>query len=493
MKEITLFKHQIEGIEFLKKTKKAILAHEMGLGKTKMAIMAAGEISDEGILVICPASLKINWQREIAMVYQEDITAIISTTEIIKNVDIPAWFIINYDIIEKKKEFILDLIDRGIIGTVILDEAHYIKGKDATRSKATLEITKKAKRVYCLTGTPLMNRPAELFNLLKAIDHPLGKARATFVKRYCGGELKIMVKDLTSGKMFFTSYRQSFAFRSQKKQYRVYMFTDETGATRLPELHKFTEDVILRRTKKEVLDLPEKIISVQICEFDKKNQELYDSAWDRYIEWVANNPQGKNLENILNAQQLVEIGKLKQVCSLSKIRIIKESVINAVEQGEKVLIFSQYTATIDVLYQELKEIGVVTLTGQDDMDQRQRAVDSFQLNPLTKVMIANIKAGGVGLNLTEASIVMFADMEWSPEIHHQAEDRAHRIGTEGTVNVYYYIVKDTIEEDIADMLVNKESIIGSVIEGTKYKGSPMKNILDKLSNRVVKYNHDKKV
>ena len=132
-------------------------------------------------------------------------------------------------------------------------------------------------------------------------------------------------------------------------------------------------------------------------------------------------------------------------------------------------------------------IKSVRLTGEDDMDARQEAVDAFQSDPETKVFVANIKAGGVGLNLTAASHVMFADMEWSPAIHDQATDRAHRIGQKGTVNVYYYVCEQTIEEDIVEILQRKLQTIQAVIDGkdAPEDGSLGAEFLERLKARVM--------
>lgn len=438
----TLFKHQTEGIEFLKRTQKAILADSMGLGKTKQAILAAGTVGKKSILVICPASLKINWEREIHIEYPEDEVDIIQSgpTREIGNL---IWIIINYDMLPKYHDQLIEKLEQGEIETIILDESHYIKGK-SIRAKATLELTEKAERVYCLTGTPVMNRPIELFNQLRAIGHPLGKNRSVYGKRYCGAFLKTI----------------------PKRNGTILRFWDESGATRLPELKEYIKDVFLRRTKEEVLDLPDKIISQQMCELTPEQQGEYDEAWEMYLNWIESHPDAeRDIQNIKDAQQLIELGKLKQVCSRAKVKRIADDIENAVEQDEKVIVFSQYTQTIENIKMEMenRNIIAVTLTGADDSETRQRSVDMFQTDPLTKVFIANIKAGGVGINLTAASIVIFADMEWSPEIHNQAMDRAHRIGQKGTVNVYYYIVKDTVEEQIVEMLSQKKDIISQVV------------------------------
>lgn len=462
-----LFEHQKEGIAFLKNTPRSILADEMGLGKTRQAIVATRESAAGVILVVCPASLKINWEREIRMVYLDDAVDVIASGPE-RTIESAGWVVVNYDMLHKYREQILAMAATGQIGAAIVDEAHYIKGKKTLRAQATLEIVDRIDRVILLTGTPIMNRPIELFNLLKAVKHPLSRARTVYAKRYCGAYLKTIIR----------------------RGGRILRFMDESGATRLPELREMIKPVFLRRMKKDVLDLPEKIISIRVNEMTEEWQRAYDTALDRYVDWVANHPtEGKNLENILTAQHLVELSKLKQVCSQAKVAQIAEDIKDAVEADEKVIVFSQFTATIEAVRDAVRKegIGVVTLTGQDKMDARQASVDRFEKDPDTKVFVLNIKAGGVGLNLTAASIVMFADMDWSPEIHNQAEDRAHRIGQEGTVNVYYYVLKGTIEEDIVDILGRKKEIIRSVMQGSKLEGieaSMAKEFMERLGTKL---------
>lgn len=450
-----LFEHQKTGIEFLKTKRKAILADEMGLGKTRQAIMAAGEDSDESILVVCPASLKINWKREIQAVYEED-TIFIAQTGKDAIPEGYAWYIINYDLLEKLKDQLMGLIEKKEIGTGIFDEIHYIKGK-TIRAKASLEIAKNLERVYGLTGTPMLNRPIELYHPLKAIQHPLGLlSRKEYGVRYCG------------------AYLRQLGFYGAR-------FWDETGATNLGELRERLGDAMLRRTKKDALDLPAKIISKLDVEMTKEQRAEYESAWENYLQWVRENQPEKDLGNILIAQQLVELGKLKQVCSRSKIKRVVDDVENAVQQGNKVIVFSSYTNTIHEIADGIRKIKIqkpgevrkdvkakaVTLTGADNQEQRQKAVDEFQNDEQVVAFVGNIKAAGVGLTLTKASIVIFADMDWSPEVHSQAEDRAHRIGQTETVNIYYYVCTDTIEEDIVEMLEEKKKVILEILEGKK--------------------------
>jgi len=465
-----LFEHQKDGVKFLRKHKRAILADEMGLGKTRQAIVAADEDTKDltGIrVVICPASLKINWKREIEEVSEQPVQIIESGPE--RDILPVGWVVINYDMLGKYKDQLMELKKNGYILAAIPDEAHYIKGAKTIRAKIALELMKGLERVYILTGTPIMNRPAELYNMLVAIDHPLGRygKKTFFFKRYCGREMRVIVK----------------------KDGRVIRFWDDSGATNLPELRALIKDYILRRTKNEVLDLPEKIISVEMVELNREWKKVYDEAWDTYLAWVEQNPEGKDVENIMSAQGLIELLKLKQVCSQAKIDRIVSDVKNAVDQDNKVIIFSQFTDTINMLKERFQEESIpsVSLTGQDDMNARQASVDSFQNDEATKIFIANIKAGGVGLNLTAASQVIFADMEWSPALHEQATDRAHRIGQTGTVNAYYYVVSDTIEEDIVEILQQKLQTIQAIVEGREdyEEGSLGAQFVGRLKERIM--------
>ena len=524
-----LFAHQKEGIAFLKEKKKVILADEMGLGKTRQAILAAREENVGSVVVICPASLKTNWEREILAVAPDDDVFVIQSGKLR---DIPAakWIIVNYDMLGKYYEPLASMKALGMIGAGICDEAHYIKGKKAVRSKLTLMLLDGLPVVYMLTGTPIMNRPAEMLNLLKAVGHPVAEKTSFFEKRYCDAYMETIIR------------RGRPAIR----------FWNSSGASNLNELREITRDCLLRRMKKDVLDLPEKMISVRFCELSPEQKKGYDHAWEQYLEWFKAGldgtlPEGESeiscsrcsrrltddevgrggvqggsknalgpdhddcykcstIERTVSAQQLVELGKLKQLCSLSKVSRMAADIEDAVAAGEKVIVFTQYTNTLKEIaaacrsirvetgapsaYGKIptKAIKVATLSGQDTQTSRQAAVDAFQNDPETRVFVSNMKAGGVGLTLTQARIVMFADMEWSPEIHAQAEDRAHRIGQEGTVNVYYYVMEKTIEEDIVDLLEAKRRIIKEVMEGSveRMSGSMAADFLARLKQRLGK-------
>lgn len=458
------FTHQIEGKQFLVRTRKAILADSMGLGKSFTATMAALELSKGGV-VLCPASLKTNWAREILLVDDRANIAIADAggTYHYHTGDgySSNWYIANYDIADRER------VEKEILAymptTLIMDEAHYIKNGTAIRSKAAVKYAKLATNVFLLTGTPILNRPIELFNLLKAIDHPIAASKSawfSYARRYCGGFMR----------EFWRNVRDP---RTGQYERRKVQFLDTSGATHLDELAQKLGEVYLRRTKEILGDkLPQKIIDNVPVEISKEHREAYNRAWDDYMQYLLNAPKEsedseKNLLNIELARHIIEINKLKQAASNGKIPHVIEAIAETVEQGEKVIVFTQYRNTLAEIVRQLKErkIRGVKLSGDDDAQSRQTAVDYFQNDDTVKVFVANIKAGGVGLTLTAASTVLFADMEWTPALHSQAEDRAHRIGQSKLVNVHYFIAKDTVDEDIVELLGKKQQVIDKVLAG----------------------------
>lgn len=442
---IELFSHQSAGIDFLAKRKGAILADEMGLGKSRQAIVAVGNKSGVLNVVVCPASLKLNWEREINMVYPEDKVLVGSIPDALKIYE-PAWLVINYDQLAKWVPAI-----SGFKYSLVGDEAHYIKGR-SQRTNNFMKIARAAERVYLLTGTPILNRPIDLYNLLKAIRHPLAFTKRTgkdnwfgYGMRYCSG------------------------FRQKLKDGRSFM--NVRGASHLDELKEKISDSFLRRMKSEVMDLPEKIIQEVPVELSVEYRKKYETAFDAYIEFLRANPiEGKNIDNVLLARHLVELQKLKQVCSEAKMDAVMSDIESAVESEEKVAVFTGYTKTLIDLRNEIydRKLRCVTLSGEDSIEERQKSVDCFQGGG-ADIFVGNIKAAGVGITLTAATNVFFADLDWTPATHDQAMDRCHRIGTTGTVNVRYYVARDTVEEDIMAMLASKRRVIEKVLSGEQTK------------------------
>lgn len=475
-----LFEHQKTGVDFLVKNKRAILADQMGLGKTRQAIVAT-KITGGDTLVICPATLKTNWAREIIAVDPEANVSIINGTKVDQySVGRGAFYlIVNYDVAYKPVN--AAYIKSHKFFTAILDEAHYIKSSKSKRSRAAVDlVTAGIVHVYLLTGTPILNRPEELFMLLKAIRHPLGYNWLSYVMRYCGAFWQ----------------EAGSRFNRETGQWEKRRFLNVNGATNLQELSQRISSAYLRRTKEVLGDsLPAKIIDNVPVTLSKQAWKQYESAWDDYMTYLENNPiifsdlsdveRQEKMDNIIMTKHLVELQKLKQVVSQAKISKIVEDVQEYVENGEKVLIFTQYTETLKKLCSEFKALGIgaVSFSGEDSPAEKDAAKDAFQENPDIKVFVGNIKAAGQGHTLTAGSTVVFADMEYTPALHEQCEDRAHRIGQNKQVNVYYYIATGTIEEDIVELLEKKSQIIRKILAGETKRVSQV-NIAAQLIKRL---------
>jgi SWI/SNF-related matrix-associated actin-dependent regulator of chromatin subfamily A-like protein 1 len=460
-----LYGYQQEGATWLRHVKRAILGDEMGIGKTRQAI-AAAYAETGGAVVVCLASGKIStWAREIVTLDPDATVLVVNSGNDIQQYSIgdgSYWVVINYDLLDKHVSDMPQLYPN--YKTVILDEAHYIKEGTTIRGKAAVKLCTPAENIYLLTGTPVMNRPIELFNLLKTIRHPLGENWFSYAMKYCGAYQRKVKKWVLNP-------------QSGQRELREIKFIDVKGATNLDKLRTELSTSYLRRTKAALGDkLPPMVPDYIITELDKKHQALYADAWDNYFtnlelrlnadDDIDEDAKNEKLMNAEMAQHLVEMQKLKQVASLSKVERIADDAENALEQGEQVIIFTQYTATLEALKERLKKHKPVSISGADNAKHRLEAIDDFQAGK-SKVFIGNTKAAGTGINLFAASLVYFADLEWTPALHEQAISRAHRNGQQKQVNAYYYIAKNTIDEDIKEALIAKKVVIDEILEGKK--------------------------
>ena len=435
------FDHQKKGVKFLLDKKKCILADDMGLGKTTQAILAALESGAKKILIVCPSSLKINWQREIENFESEDDISIIRSI----GWDSKKFTIINYDILknfhtilEKGKEYNPRKISREIVNekfdVIILDESHYIKNSKSNRGKIIQQIIKESnpKYVWLLTGTPIANRPMDYFNLLSLIKAPVASDWMYYARRYCGGK---QIKTKVNGKL------------------RTIYLSD--GASNLEELGERTKTTILRRKKNDVLDLPEKLIIPTYLELE--NREGYESVYDKYLEWRRSQGKGTNV-----VRHLVELILLRKFIALEKVKNSIELAESAIENGKKVLIFTNFTEELDKFKEHFGKVGVY-LDGRTKEKERQNAVDKFQNDDKIKVFVGQIKAAGVGLTLTKAEIVIINSLDWVPGNLEQAEDRAYRIGQIKDVTIYYPLFDNTVDTLVWKVLQNKKSIINTIV------------------------------
>ncbi len=429
-----LFNHQRSGVAFLLSRQRAILADDMGLGKTRTAIVAAREQAPAGpFLVICPASLKLNWEREIHMVEPGAPVQVLDKDPLAEGV---RWVVVNYD---RLTRFESQLMSRKF-AVVIVDEAHFIKN-DSARSKRTLALVEQSvQATYLLTGTPMTNRPRDLFNLLKAVGHPMARSFYSYAKRYCA---------------------------ATNNGYGL----DTNGASNLDELSQVMAGVMLRRAKSEVLDLPEKVrtwlpLPVPVSRIGSLEQ--------RALDYLSNNPArgGTTWVTFLGM-----LNKARHALAIAKATPTADFVSDLVEAGQKVVVFTGYTGVVDTLVERFGA-SAVTLTGDTKMDARQVAVDRFQADPKIRVFIGNMQAAGVGITLTAGDHVVFNDLDWVPANHWQAEDRIHRIGRTSTAFVTYLYAPDTLDGFVANLLEQKAAMVARVEAASAAQSSLIETVVN---------------
>ncbi len=430
--------HQKIAIEKLLANNKFILADDMGLGKTTSTVIASLESDVKKVLIVCPASLKINWKREIELYSDENVLIV----EGKKWGSTFKYYIINYDILKnfhttentEDSDAYKIILNEGF-DLAIVDEAHYISNSQAQRTKLLNDILAKIPKVWLLTGTPMTSRPINYFNLLKIVNSPLTLNWKSYVLRYCKG----------------------YQFRVGGRK-----IWNTSGASNLDELREQTKAVVLRRMKTDILDLPEKIISPIWLEL--KNS-FYDDELSEFLRISKENRKKESLTVTLN-----RLMKLRQLIAIEKVDHTCELIDKVLEQGRKVIVFTNFTMSLDMIYEKYGKKAVV-LDGRMSKDRRQQSVDRFQNEDKVKVFIGNIKAAGVGITLTSADTVIFNDLSFVPADHSQAEDRAYRYGQKNSVLVYYPVFENTIEMTIYNILQKKKDIIDQVMGDGEYSES----------------------
>jgi SNF2 family DNA or RNA helicase len=438
--------HQKEAIEKLVGCKRFILADDMGLGKTTSTIIATLETGAKKILIISPASLKINWMREIQN-YTDRSVYICEGKNYSTEHD---FVIINYDIIKNFYD-IKDKENSPIYQTnfdlIIIDEAHYLQNSQAQRTKLVNHFAKQVDRLWLLTGTPMTSRPINYYNLLNLIESPVAQNWMAYAIRYCEG----------------------YQFKAgPRKVWNV------KGASNLEELRDRTSRQVLRRLKEDVLDLPDKIITPVYLRLKSR---LYEELMGEYYDWYRT----KTEESSSLTLQFSKLTKVRQIIAEEKISSTIELCENIIEQGKKVIIFTNFTNSLQKLVEHFGK-QCVFLDGSCSQPQRQYSVDQFQNNDKINVFVGNIKAAGVGITLTAAEAVIMNDLSFLPSDHSQSEDRAYRYGQKSNVSVYYPIFENTIEGVIYDILSKKKSIIETVMGDNLDKTDFVEEVLNSINN-----------
>jgi hypothetical protein len=411
---------------------------------TTSTVIAALETGAKKILIVCPASLKINWEREIQNYTNRTISIIEG-----KNWESSDFVIVNYDILKnfhecKKKDTVLMNENFDLI---VVDEAHYISNSQAKRTKLLNDIIQKIGKVWLLSGTPMTSRPINYYNLLNLVDSPVAHNWMAYAIRYCEG------------------YQFSVG---NKKVWKV------TGASNLEELRDRTKSLVLRRLKEEVLDLPDKIITPVYLRLKSKE---YENLMGEYYDWYEKSEESKSL-----TVQFSKLMKVRQIIAQEKIKNTIELAENIIEQGKKVIIFTNFTETLNTIVSHFGK-SAVKLDGSMSKTQRQYSVDQFQENEKITVFVGNLRAAGTGITLTAAEAVIMNDLSFVPSDHAQAEDRSYRYGQKNNVLVYYPLFENTIEGVIYDILNHKKQVFETVMGDNEGKGDVMEEILNRISKR----------
>lgn len=417
---LTLYEHQKRGVEWLLAHRQGglypggILADDMGLGKTLEALVAARALTQTHdsarILVVCPASLRENWAREAERVEME--------------IETRSWAKMPQPL-------------EGRPYVVIADEAHYAQSLKSKRTQALLSLVnhENCLAAWLLTGTPLKNgRPVNLYPLLLASGHPLGRDQRGYETRYCAG----FHRDVGRGRMAW----------------------DTTGAAHLDELAVKSQDVILRRTKDECLDLPPKIRTHRPADLTAKELLSYNAHIEDLVADYRRRAGAGEVDPA--AEALVTLNILRQVGSQYKVATAVEMAEQLLEQGQPVVLFTEFVESARALHEGL---GGELLTGKSKAADRQAMVDRFQSGE-SPVFVGTVKAGGVGLTLTASSYVILVDRPWTPGDTAQAEDRCHRIGAEHTVHSFW-LTLGAIDEAIDQLIEAKSKRVELVLKGKR--------------------------
>ena len=450
---LALLPFQKAGVAYARHRTGTLIGDEMGLGKTVQAIALTNLWEDvHRALVVCPAFLRINWEREFRRWSTRDLS--------IGIVDRMVWpslrpdadlttVIINYDIIGRH-----DL--SGTWDLVIMDEAHYIKNPDAQRTKTALGIN--AKRRLYLTGTPILNRPRELWTLVNSLSPKSFPSKKGFLFRYCGPE-QVWVP----GRGMITKF---------------------DGASHLDELQeKLREHVMVRRLKKDVLaELPAKRRSIVPLtpngagELVEREAEIWEQKQDALDEIKARiaSARAEHDEDLYRiavadlraAEEIAfeEMATIRHEIALEKVPQVIDYANEMLQDVDKLVVFCHHKDVAAALAGGLVAYSPVLSTGDMTAAERQESVDLFQENPGTRVFIGTIMSSGVGITLTSASNVIFSELSFRPADITQAEDRLHRIGQHDSVNVYHLVFDESLDAKMAKMIIEKQEIAKKALD-----------------------------
>lgn len=394
-------------------------------------------------IIVVPASLKLNWLRETFNWIPNSQAEVLTGRTPYKTTG--KILILNYDILEAWVPYLIKIKPK----ILIMDEVHCIKNGAAKRTKAAKKLGKVVEHIIGLSGTPVLNRPIEIYNAVSMIDPTVLGSYFVFTKRYCDAKKSIWG-------------------------------TNVQGASNVEELHrKLTSTVMLRRLKVNVAkDLPDKQTAFVPIELDNWAEYVY--AERNFIKWVSETKGTAAAIRASNAETLGQINALKQLAVKGKMANVISWIEEFIDSGEKLVLFCTHTATIDAIMTAFPKISV-RYDGGVNQSNRDKAVTSFQTDVRIKLFVGMLDAAGnpagVGLTLTAAWSTATIEYQYTPGVHDQADDRIHRIGQKNACTNYKLIAAGTIEEKIAALLDKKRQIVDGILDG---KRTPAESLLMEL-------------
>lgn len=429
-----LMPFQRAGVAFaVRREGRVLIGDDMGLGKTIQAIATMCAFRrDWPVLVVVPNSVRLVWADELerwipdlgpygvnVLKTSSDITGLTSGCA--------SFHVVTYGILSRDSPVRNFLRENRFFKCVVVDESHMIKNRTSLRSRELLQIVKHAERVLLLSGTPALARPVELYTQIEAVEPGLFKSYSAFTSRYCAPK--------------WTPFGMDF-----------------NGASNLEELHGHLQPIMVRRLKKEVLhELPEKRRQRIQLEVDKAAADACAALKDELHD-IDEADQPTRHKVLMQMYKETSVAKEAPVC---------EYVENLIFGGCKFLVFGHHLAMLDALEATAtkNKTKYIRIDGSVNANERLRRVNEFQADETVQVAILGLLAAGVGITLTAASTVVFAELHWTPGVLVQAEDRVHRIGQKSSVNIHYLVANGTIDDMIWNSVYHKVEVVSKVCDG----------------------------
>lgn len=446
--KVNPYEYQQEGILFGLRKKRFLIGDEPGLGKTLQSIGVVDCAHAYPCLVICPSSLKINWQREFEKF--ADVKALVlddatrTTFPYLLNMGMHQVCIVNFESL--RKYFVWDIKTNGafrlkdvvfadyikMFRSVIIDESHRVKDPSAQQTIFTKGICTGKKYIALLSGTPVVNRPEDLvaqLSIMERLADDFG-GRGKFLSDYC-------------------------SFGKDQKDEQAEALADLSA--------KLYDKCMIRREKKSVLkELPDKTRTDLYVELDPESRKVYDTAAADLREYLEKYTGCTDVEirRKMRMEALVKFMTLRSLSAKGKVKQAVDFVNTFLANGKPLILFCSYHEIVDALKKAFPK--AVSVTGRDTLAEKQAAVDSFQ-NGHAQLIVCSIKAAGVGLTLTASSNVAFIELPWTYSDCCQCEDRAHRIGQKDNVTCYYMLGRNTIDHVLYSIIHKKKSIANQIM------------------------------